>query len=62
MKVAVDKVPGYNEHAYDDLVAAMGKMKLLELPLIAQLERNQDYPIGVIMEGLTLARHRAENT
>ena len=38
----------------------MEKMKLLELPRIAQLERDQDYPIGVIMEGLTLARHTAE--
>ena len=35
-------------------------MKLFELPHIAQLERDQDYPIGVIMEGLTLARHTAE--
>ncbi|GKA52973.1 hypothetical protein Tco_0746288 [Tanacetum coccineum] len=35
-------------------------MKLLELPHIAQLERDQDYPIGVIMAGLTLARHATE--
>ncbi|GKG42286.1 hypothetical protein Tco_0476584, partial [Tanacetum coccineum] len=33
---------------------------LLELPHIAQLERDQDYPIGVIMTGLTLARHVTE--
>ena len=38
----------------------MEKIKLLELPRIAQLERDQDYPISVIMEGLTLARHTAE--
>ncbi|GJU09866.1 hypothetical protein Tco_1132262 [Tanacetum coccineum] len=31
-----------------------------ELPHIAQLERDQDYPIGVIMAGLTLARHATE--
>ncbi|GJQ98609.1 hypothetical protein Tco_0009748 [Tanacetum coccineum] len=35
-------------------------MKLLELPHIAQLERDQDYPIDVIMAGLTLARHATE--
>ncbi|GKA71563.1 retrovirus-related pol polyprotein from transposon TNT 1-94 [Tanacetum coccineum] len=31
--------------------------EMLELPHIAQLERDQDYPIDVIMAGLTLARH-----
>ncbi|GJS52631.1 hypothetical protein Tco_0625993 [Tanacetum coccineum] len=40
--------------------AAMEAMKLLELPHIAQLERDQDYPIDVIMAGLTLARHASE--
>nr|GFB02898.1 hypothetical protein [Tanacetum cinerariifolium] len=35
-------------------------MKLLELPHIVQLERDQDYPIDVIMAGLTLARHDTE--
>ncbi|GJW48655.1 hypothetical protein Tco_0080301 [Tanacetum coccineum] len=44
-------VPGYNQKAYEELVAAMEAMKLLELPHIAQLERDQDYPIGVIMTG-----------
>ncbi|GKA96499.1 hypothetical protein Tco_0818594, partial [Tanacetum coccineum] len=44
----------------EELVAAMEAMKLLELPHIAQLERDQDYPIGVIMAGLTLARHATE--
>lgn len=53
-------MPGYNGDAYAELVAAMEKMKLLELPHIAQLERDQDYPIGIIMDGLTLARHTAE--
>ncbi|GJS27907.1 hypothetical protein Tco_0488527 [Tanacetum coccineum] len=56
---AVDK-PGYNQNAYEELVAAMEAMKLLELPHIAQLERDQDYPIDVIMAGLTLARHATE--
>nr|GEW53098.1 hypothetical protein [Tanacetum cinerariifolium] len=46
-------VPGYNKDAYEELVAAMEKMKLLELPYIAQLEH-------VIMAGLTLARHDTE--
>ncbi|GKD50838.1 hypothetical protein Tco_1279814 [Tanacetum coccineum] len=40
----------------------METMKLLELPHIAQLERDQDYPIDVIMAGLTLARHATEGT
>ncbi|GJW96308.1 hypothetical protein Tco_0178116 [Tanacetum coccineum] len=31
-----------------------------KLPHIAQLERDQDYPIDVIMAGLTLARHASE--
>ncbi|GJY00097.1 hypothetical protein Tco_0357115 [Tanacetum coccineum] len=31
-----------------------------ELPHITQLERDQDYPIDVIMAGLTLARHATE--
>lgn len=60
LTVPAAQVPGYNENAYAELVAAMEKMKLLELPHIAQLERDQDYPISVIMEGLTLARHTAE--
>ncbi|GKA26023.1 hypothetical protein Tco_0712132, partial [Tanacetum coccineum] len=46
-----DVVPGYNDNAYEELVAAMETMKLLELPHIAQLERDQDYPIDVIMAG-----------
>ena len=57
LTVPAAQVPGYNENAYSELVAAMERMKLLELPHIAQLERDQDYPIDVIMEGLTLARH-----
>ena len=61
LTVPIAQVPGYNGDTYAELVAAMGKMKLLELPHIAQLERDQDYPIGVIMEGLTLATHTAED-
>ena len=59
LTMPVAQVPGYNYNAYAELVAAMEKPKVLELPHIAQLERDQDYPIGVIMEGLTLARHMA---
>lgn len=61
LTVPIAQVPGYNGDTYAELVAAMEKMKLLELPHIAQLERDQDYPIGVIMEGLTLARHTAKD-
>ncbi|GKF69237.1 hypothetical protein Tco_0202294, partial [Tanacetum coccineum] len=57
LAVPAAQVPGYNDNAYEELVAAMETMKLLELPHIAQLERDQDYPIDVIMTGLTLARH-----
>ncbi|GJZ61341.1 hypothetical protein Tco_0617478 [Tanacetum coccineum] len=60
LTVPVAQVPGYNDNAYEELVAAMETMKLLELPHIAQLERDQDYPIDVIMAGLTLARHATE--
>ncbi|GKB37606.1 hypothetical protein Tco_0882548, partial [Tanacetum coccineum] len=60
LTVPAAQVPGYNHNAYEELVAAMEAMKLLELPHIAQLERDQDYPIGVIMAGLTLARHATE--
>ncbi|GKE97090.1 hypothetical protein Tco_1581945, partial [Tanacetum coccineum] len=62
LTVPATLVPGYNQKAYEELVAAMEAMKLLELPHIAQLERDQDYPIGVIMAGLTLARHATEGT
>lgn len=60
LTMPIAQVPGYNGDAFAELVAAMEKMKLLELPHIAQLERDQDYPIGVIMEGITLARQTAE--
>ncbi|GJW28312.1 hypothetical protein Tco_0045187 [Tanacetum coccineum] len=60
LTVPAAQVPGYNDKAYEELVAAMEAMKLLELPHIAQLERDQDYPIDVIMAGLTLARHATE--
>ncbi|GKA93785.1 hypothetical protein Tco_0815771 [Tanacetum coccineum] len=60
LTVPAAQVPGYNDQAYEELVAAMEAMKLLELPHIARLERDQDYPIDVIMAGLTLARHASE--
>ncbi|GKC58929.1 hypothetical protein Tco_1086527 [Tanacetum coccineum] len=47
LTVPAAQVPGYNDKAYEELVAAMEAMKLLELPHIAQLERDQDYPIDV---------------
>ena len=54
------QVPGYNAGAYGELKAAMERLKLLELPHIAMMERDQDYPINVIMQGLTLAKHIGE--
>ena len=59
--VPLAEVPGYNGESYAELVAAMEKMKIFDFPRIAQLERDQDYPISVIMEGLTLARHIAQD-
>ena len=54
LELPVDQVPGYNPGAYNELVAAMERLKSLELPHIGMIERDQDYPIGLIMEGLTL--------
>ena len=61
LTVALAEVPGYKADAYDELVKAMVGMKLFELPHIARLERDQDYPIKLIMEGLTLGRHILED-
>ena len=61
LKVPLAEVPGYKVDAYDELVEAMEKMKVFDIPHIARLEREQDYPISVIMQGLTLARHIAED-
>nr|GFD13529.1 hypothetical protein [Tanacetum cinerariifolium] len=50
-------VPGYNKDAYEELVAAMEKMKLLELPHIVQLEqklkeaRNAAYQVDSSEQG-----------
>ncbi|GJZ60022.1 hypothetical protein Tco_0615838 [Tanacetum coccineum] len=45
LTVPAAQVPGYNQKAYEELVAAMEAMKLLELPHIAQLEPSDlDYP------------------
>ena len=61
LTVALTEVPGYNAGAYDELLEAIEGMKLLELPHIARLERDQDQPINVIMAGLTLGRHMLED-
>ena len=61
LNVALTEVPGYNASAYDELMQAMEGMKLLELPHIARLERDQDNPIKVIIEGLTLGRYILED-
>ena len=55
------EVPGYSATAYDELVQAMAGLKVLELPHIGKLERDQDDPIDVLMAGLTLQRHLGEN-
>ena len=60
LTTALTEVPGYNADAYNELLQAMERMKLLELPRIARLERDQDQPISVIMAGLTLGRHISE--
>ena len=61
LTVPLAEVPGYKADAFDELVEAMEKMKVFDFPHIARLERDQDYPISVIMQGLTLARHIAED-
>lgn len=61
LTVPLAEVPGYKVDAYVELVAAMEKMKLFEFPRIAQLERDQDQPIKVIMDGLILGRHILED-
>ena len=61
LTVALTEVPGYNAEAYGELLQAMEGMKLLELPHIARLERDQDQPISVIMQGLTLECHSLED-
>ncbi|GKD43887.1 hypothetical protein Tco_1268532, partial [Tanacetum coccineum] len=43
LTVPAAQVPRYNDKAYEELVAAMEAMKLLELPHIAQLERQPNY-------------------
>ena len=55
------ELPGYSATAYDELVQAMAGLKVLELPHIGKLERDQDDPIDVLMAGLTLQRHLGEN-
>ena len=56
LTVPLAEVPSFKTDAYAELVAAMEKMKMFELSRIAQLERDQDQPIKVIMEGLILGR------
>ena len=60
LKKPLVEVPGYERESYGQLMAAMGELKSLELPMISMLERDQDHPIDVIMKGLTLARHSAD--
>jgi hypothetical protein len=55
------EIPGYSATAYDELVQAMARLKVLELPHIGRLECDQDDPIDVLMAGLTLQRHLEEN-
>ena len=51
LEVPAAQGPGYNAGANDELVAAMERLKLLELPHIAKMERDHDYPLSVIMQG-----------
>ena len=61
LTIPLAEVPGYKADAFDELVEAMEKMKIFDFPHIARLERDQDYPISLIMQGLTLARHAGED-
>ena len=49
LTVSPAEVPGYTRDGYAELVTAMEKMKVFDFPHIAQLERDQDYHISVIM-------------
>ena len=57
----VEQVPGYDPNAFEELAAALKRLQAMELPHIGMIERDQDHPISVIMEGLTLARHMGED-
>ena len=61
LTVPLAEVPGYKADAFDELVETMERMKVFEFPHIARLEHDQDYPISVIMQDLTLDRHLAED-
>ena len=61
LTVPAAEVPGYKTEAYEELTAAMGELKQLELSHIGMIERDQDVPIDVIMAGLTFARHMGED-
>ena len=61
LELPIEQVPGYNPNAFDELAASLKRLQSLELPHIGMIERDQDYPIGVIMEGLTLARHLSDD-
>lgn len=61
LTVPLAEVPGYKADAFEELVKAMEGIKLFELPHIAWLERDQDYPIKLIMQGLTLGRRILED-
>ena len=61
LKIPAADISWYKADAYEELTAAMGKLKDFELSHIGMIERDQDAPIDVIMAGLTLARHMGEN-
>ena len=61
LTVPLAGVPGYRTDTFDELVKAIEKMKVFDFPHIARLECDQDYPVSVIMQGLTLTRHIAED-
>ena len=61
LNVPATEVSWYKADAYEELTAAMGELKQLELSHIGMIERDQDAPMDVIMAGLTLARHMGED-
>ena len=40
LEIPATQVPGYDAHAYEELVVAMNRLKVLELPHIGMMERD----------------------
>lgn len=60
LKDPIETCPRYDAGSLEALTAAMERLKTNDIPGISSLERDQDYPIDVIMTDLTLSRHEGE--